>query len=341
MENDAVLSAYSPWAKTRQNPESEWSPKQREAASRLFPDHIADPANMLDIHGRPIFDATFTHKYEVTEKEMTDHERVAFRQYQLWKTTLKIERRDNMYAAMATSDYTNGTAAHDWLGSPFPIIEPKPTITEVMRTVRWYEHTGAFITSIGLYAQLRARPAVRYTGASVQTQRSMVPFYFGMFEFLNGYRAMDRLKGFVRNDYECERFGVLESPARLAEKARYWERYRRYKEEWMKRYDYYVYGMRPGERYTFLSPCHFPPLPIAYNKRTDWPMRKNPFVLVERPLSAIEKKQAIDYLRAKPATPHPLDLMRPENKYYGPEGPVCVRSDGTHPRGAPVGGLFT
>merc|ERR1711991_72810 len=143
---------------------------------------------------------------------------------------------------------------------------------------------------------------------------------YGMLEGGLCFRAMNRLGGKVENDVECERFGVMESKARLEEKAKYWERYRKYKEEWMKRYDYYVFGMRPGERYTLFSPCHYPPAAVVFNKRTDFPMRKNPFILSDQPLTTAQKQQAIEHLRAKEGTPHPAEFGRPEMKYHGPLG---------------------
>jgi hypothetical protein len=341
-END-WFNFMNPWRQTRQNPQENWSGKHKEVADKLYPDFISDAANGIDIHGKPVFDATNPHKYVVTEKEMTDYEKISFRQYQLWKTTMKIDRRDSMYEAFATSDYTNGSAVHNWLGAPFPIIEPNPTPGELMYAVRWYEHLGAILASCTFFAYVRGKPQVRYTGAAMTPQKGLIPFAFIFMEFMNGHMASSRLMGKVENEYECMRFGVVESPARLAEKAKYWERFRKYKEEWMKRYDYYVYGMRPGERYSFLSPCHFAPASVLFNKRTDYPMRKNPFILTETTMTPAQRREASEFVgKMNPGrSPRPIDFDRPENKYYGPDGPTEVRGGGVHNKGAALGGLFT
>jgi len=114
---------------------------------------------------------------------------------------------------------------------------------------------------------------------------------------------------------------VLENEERLKEKARYWEKYRAYKEEWMKRYDYYVFGMRPGERYTLLSPCHVPPAPVAFGKKTDFPMRKNPFVLSNAPISKVEMEKLRKHFRDHHThAPHPREFHAPELKYFNQSG---------------------
>ena len=338
-----MLNFMNPFRATRQNPEEAWSTKHKEAAETLYPDFISDAANGIDIHGKPVFDSTHPHKYVVNEKEMTDYEKISFRQYQLWKTTMKIDRRDSMMQAFATSDFTNASAMHNWLGAPFPIIEPNPTLGEVTYGIRWYEHMAAAAFSMMFYAYVRGKPSVRFTNASMTPQKGTMPFVFGVMEFMNGQLSTSRLQGKMDNEYECMRFGVLESPARLAEKAKYWERLRKYKDEWMKRYDYYIYGMRPGERYSFLSPCHFPPAAVIFNKRTDYPMRKNPFILTETTMSLSQRREASEFLgKMNPNRPaRPIDLDRPENKYYGPDGPTEVRGGGKHNRGAAMGGLFT
>lgn len=305
---------------TRQNPEADWTDKQRAAAAMLYPDKVPDPANAIDVNGKAVFDASFTHKYQVTEKDMTDMEKIMFKQYQLFKATLKIDRRDSIYEAFATADFTNGAQTHNWFGAPYAVIEPRPHIGDLFITIRWYEHIAAAATSVLFYAWIRGKPQTRYSGAYMNLQRGMLFWSFFMFEGALGIRAMNRLRGCLENDVECERFGVMESSFRLAEKAKYWERYRKYKEEWMKRYDYYVWGLRPGERFSLFSPCHLPPMPVLYNKRTDYQMRKNPFILSERPISESQKVAAMEYLRMKGRTPHPLDITRPERKYYGPLG---------------------
>jgi hypothetical protein len=337
--NDATTDFYRWFNTTRQNPEHEWSDAQRAAAAELYPSRIPDPANALDIHGKPVFDATFSHKYEVTEKEMSDVEKISWKQYQLFKATLKIDRRDSLYQAFATADFTNGSAAHNWLGAPFPVIEPRPTPGDNMYAIRWYEHLGCIALSLGFYAYIRAKPSVRYNVASIAAQRGMVWWTLVMCEMGMGHRAANRLRGCIENEYECERFGVLETPERLGEKAKYWERYRKYKEEWMRRYDYYVFGMRPGERFTLLSPCHFPPAAVLFNKRTDFKLRKNPFILSEHAVTPSELKTAFENMQSQSnmRPVKPFEHSRPEAKYYGPLG-AWTKSDRNH---GPTGVMFT
>lgn len=320
--DDATLKFYT--SPVKQNPESHWSHRQKSAAAKLFPDYVADPANAIDINGKPVFDCTFNHKYEVTENEMSDFQKIAWKQYLLYKTTLKVDRRDTVYEALATSDTTNSSNLHNWLGAPFPVIEPKPSPGELFYTIRWYEHISALACSLGFYAYLRAKPSIRFSAAYIGAQRGAFYWTFGMLEFGLGHRASCRLRGTIENEREADIFGVVENKSRLEEKVKFWEKYRAYKEEWMKRYDYYVYGLRPGERFTLLSSCHFPPAPVLFNKRTDFKLRRNPFLLSEQPATPAEIDKLYKHFARTQGnrTPHPLELHRPEVKYYGAEGAV-------------------
>jgi hypothetical protein len=317
-KSENTLKFWLPWSETRQNPERDWSDRQRSAAATLWPDHVPDPANAIDIN---------------------DIQKLNWKQYQLFKTTLKIDRRDSVYQAFATSDFTNGSAAHNWLGAPFPIIEQRPTPGELIMSIRWYEHVGAFVSSLTFYAYIRGKPSARYAAASVAAQRGMCYWTFLMLEMGLGHRSSNRLRGCIENDYECEKYGVLENQQRLAEKAKYWEKYRKYKEEWMKRYDYYVFGMRPGERYTLLSPCHIPPAAVLFSKRTDFKLRKNPFILSEHKVTPAEMKTAHDAMGGESNfTPGWIQNLRAESKYYGPMGALSKTETRRTP---PSGVMFT
>ena len=87
-----------------------------------------------------------------------------------------------------------------------------------------------------------------------------------------------------------------------------------YKEEWMRRFDYHVWGMRPGERTGLFSACHFPPYPVAFCTRTDFPMRKNPFILSSKPISKLRLDSMQSYFWAEDADT-PIERARPEVNY--------------------------
>jgi hypothetical protein len=259
---------------------------QKEVGDRLFKDgYIPDPVGCVNTDGKPVFDATVPQLLNVTEKEMKDSSKMAWKVYQLWKTSLKVERRDSIYEALTSGEYSNMSAAHHFLGTPYPVIEPHPHIWEVCVAIRWYEHVASLLITAGFYNYMRTKPVMRYSHLNMIVQKASMWFCFFFMECLFGDRAWLRLQGKIDNEAECYKYGTLETKDRLEKKVEYWQRYKAFKAEWMRRWDYHVWGQRPGERYSFLSACHCPPYPVMFCEKTDFPMRKNPFVLSARPLS--------------------------------------------------------
>ncbi len=186
---------------------------------------------------------------------------------------------------------------------------------ECWKATRWYEHlVGPFLT-VAAFTYQRVKPVIRYSSYNIRTIRGVSLFVTCFSEIVFGQRGQARLQGRVNNEYECDKFGVLESPARLKQKAENWEKFAAYKEEWMKRFDYYVYGMRPGERFTFFSQLHVPPFRVRYNKRSDYPMRKNPYFLSTYSVKdyRLESPGFTHYPKGKGETP--LEASRPETRY--------------------------
>ncbi len=296
---------------------------QKEVGDRLFKEgYIPDPVGCVNHFGKPVFDASEPGRFEVTEKEMKESDKMAWKTYSLWKTTLKVERRDSIYEALVSGEYSNYSAAHHFLGTPYPMIEPHPHIWEILVAIRWYEHIASVFITAGLYNYMRTKPVLRYSHLNMVVQKGFCWFGFVWFECLFGDRAWLRLQGKINNEAECYKFGVLETKDRLEKKVEYWRKYKAYKAEWMRRWDYHVWGQRPGERYSLFSACHFPPYPTMFSEKTDFPMRKNPFILSSKPLSAykLEPLSCHWYPRASP-TKGPVVEGHPEFKYlYRPEG---------------------
>ncbi|EPY31814.1 hypothetical protein STCU_03211 [Strigomonas culicis] len=124
------------------------------------------------------------------------------------------------------------------------------------------------------------------------------------------YRSNFRLAGYLPNDYECRKYGVLESKERLERKKQLWTKYADYKREWCRRFDYHVYGIRPGENWGLFSACWLPSWEPMFCKKTDYPPRKNPYFLSSTPLRELftegvpynymEKVDSIPAVKAKP-----------------------------------------
>lgn len=259
---------------------------QKQVGDALFAEKkVPCPVGCVDTNGKPIFDATRPFQHAVSEREMNDHSKQIWKTYSLWRTSLKVERRDSVYEAFTSGEYSNYSAAHHFLGTPFPIIEQHPHIYELCVAIRWYEHlvSGAIVAAF--YNYMRTKPALRYGHLNMTSQRGFIFFMYCFTECMFAERAWLRLQGRIENEAECHKFGVQETKARLEKKVEYWKRYGAYKEEWMRRWDYHVWGMRPGERFGFWSPCHFAPYPPMFCEKTDFPMRKNPFLLSAKPLS--------------------------------------------------------
>lgn len=227
-------------------------------------------------NGSDVFDASQTRlATSVNEKPMSDVESYNWRKFQLFRTLLKIERRDTVHEALSSSEYWGGRATHHWLGTPFPMIEPNPFMGEAMFAVRWYEHMFAMGAAILSHQRAASTPSVRFSGKGVGYANFASAFL--VFEMCFMYRSIWRLTGQAPNEPECYKYGVYETPARLQQKAERWRKYANYKEEWMRRWNYYIWGMRPGEENTWISACWFGHWKVRYNTKTDYPVRKNPY----------------------------------------------------------------
>lgn len=266
-----------------------------------YPDKIEDPAAMFDGNNKPIYDASNHTKFAVSEKEMSDHQKMAWKQFQMWRTTLKIDRRDTVLEALTSGDYPHSRVSHHWLGTPYPVIEPHPTISEVLISLRWYEHVASAVFAVLYFQWARSKPVIKYSGSNWFAQKAIMIFVFSCLEFNWGYRVIWRLQGTAPNEPECYKYGVYETPARLKIKAERWRRFKAYKEEWMRRWNYCMWGMRPGEQYTLLSACWMSPWPVRYNEKFDYPVRKNPFKL-----SSVSVRDM--------AWDHPLVMAYPEGR---------------------------
>lgn len=286
-----------------------------DLGQRLYEEgRIADPAHMIGENGKPIVDVTFPAKFAATEKEMTDREKMAWKNYQLYKVTLKLDRRDTVFEALATSDYPHFRVTQHWMGAPFPIIEPHPFVGEVFSGMRWYEHTFSVAFAILYFQWIRFKPTTRYGGSNWYSQKAIMIGVFAMMEFNFGYRSIWRLQGMVPNEPECFKYGICETPDRLRKKAEYWGKFKAYKEEWCRRWDYYMWGMRPGERFSLMSACWMAPWPVRYNTRYDYPIRKNPFVLTDQSIRDMRLDHNVGFYYA-PGTDSYIERARPEVKY--------------------------
>lgn len=298
-------------------PAAAWFNEKRDPAPQsatLYPDYVPDPIGSFDATGKPIFDSTVSHKYTVSEKEMTDAQKMSWRTYQLYKLTLKLERRDTVYEALMSSDYANFNCEHHWLGTPYPIIEPYPFMLEVFYGVRWYEHAISFLFGHLFYQYQRTRPNIRYTTFNPSVNRIAFLWIWCTSDMLFGFRSCARLQGKCENHHECLKYGILETKERLAQKAENWRKFADYKKEWVQRFDYYIWGMRPGERHTFFSQCHWGPKDIDYNTRLDFPQRLNPFVLSTTPINKWRIEVAWGYF-FQPGADTPLERSKPEMHY--------------------------
>ena len=293
---------------------------QREVGNKLFAEkRIPDPIGCVNSNGRPIFDASLPFQHTVTEKEMKDGQKLAYRTYALWKTSLKVERRDNVYQALTAGEYSNYSAAHHFLGTPYPVIEPHPHIYELFVAIRWYEHIMAVAVTSLSYQYLRSKPTLRYSHLSMTVQKAFIMFIFMFTECGSSERAYGRLIGTLENEAECHKFGVVETRERLEKKVEYWTKFTAMKAEWMRRWDYHVWGQRPGERYGFLSACMFPPYPPMFGTKVDFPMRKNPFLVSAKPLSAFKLEPVCGHWYPENITT-PVEEAHPEFKYLWRRG---------------------
>ncbi|KAG8343365.1 putative NADH ubiquinone oxidoreductase complex I 21 kDa subunit [Trypanosoma vivax] len=271
--------------------------------------------------GRPVFIATEHTKFAPsTERELSDQEQLAWKSFQLWRSTLAVERRDNIYRMMTNSDYTNFRLAYHLLGTPYPIIETTPGFFDVVKTVRWYEHGISVAVSLGYSYWIRSKVSTRFSRMMPASRSSITMLTFSSLELCFCYRSMHRLMGYLPNDYECRKYGVLEDKEHLERKKRLWEKYAKYKKEWCRRYDYHVYGIRPGETYNLFSACLIPSWEPNFLSCTDYPPRKNPYFLTATPLRDVFLESQFTYEIPKDESV-PLVRERPELMYLyrGPE----------------------
>ncbi|CBH17726.1 NADH-ubiquinone oxidoreductase complex I, 21 kDa subunit, putative [Trypanosoma equiperdum] len=278
--------------------------------------------------GRPIFIATDHTKFTPsTKQELTDQQKLAWKSFQLWRTTLGIERRDNVYKTLTNSDYTNFRLGTHILGTPYPVIETVPGFFDVFKAVRWYEHAISLAVALGYGYWIRSKASTRYSRMMPMSRTSITMLTFISTDLCFCYRSMYRLTGYLPNEYECFKYGVLEDKDKLQRKKELWEKYANHKREWCRRYDYHVYGIRPGETFSFFSACMIPSWEPRYNTRTDYPPRKNPYFLTSTPLRDTFLESPFTYEIPKDETV-PLVRERPELKYlYRGPGRTTPPSD--------------
>eukprot|EP00760_Papus_ankaliazontas_P003324 PhM_4_TR11550/c0_g1_i2/m.83916 len=279
----------------------------------LYPKYIPDPHGCIDANGKSIIDLSHPAVYNITEKkELTDAERMTYKQFELYRLLKRMERRDNVFQALTTSDFTNTSTVQLYLGTPYPVIEPNPHVFEVYWGIRWYEHVLAGVAGAMYFLWARTKPGTRY-GSLLQSSKWLGVGWGVLVDWGWTYRSLLRLTGQSPNEAECFKYGVLESPERLKEKADLWRQYAEYKDEWMRRYNYHVWGMRPGETFSFFSAMHAPPLPVRYNTRFDYPRRKNPYVVHRTDIQNFKLDLGIGfgYTSNDPF----LSVQRPDTKY--------------------------
>jgi hypothetical protein len=273
-------------------------------------------------HQKPILLACDSAKYIPTEnRQLTDQEQLQWKSFQLFRSSLSMERRNSVYQSVVGVDTANIRSTTLVLGTPFPVIDASPSVYECFVASRWYEHATAFALTAGYSYWLRSKASLRASNLRSMTREVLGITNFLGFEFLFAFRSMQRLTGELSNIPECEYYGVMEDSQRLKEKAALWARYANYKEEWCRRWDYHVLGIRPNERFSVFSACIFPPVQVRYNTRTDFPLRKNPYFLSNTPLRSMFLENPFINEIPKGKKNYPLATARPEvvHVYNGPD----------------------
>lgn len=270
--------------------------------------------------GRPVFLANEHTKYTGhVDRELTDQEQLAWKSFQLWRAAQSVERRDMVYNAIINSEYTSFHLTTHILGAPYAIVDTEPSVLTCIKCVRPYEHAFSLLVAYSYSIWIRSKPSAHIHRILGSTRRTAVFGTFVMTDMMFVYRSSMRLIGRAANDYECRKYGVIEDRERLEQKKALWERYAAYKREWCRRYDYHVYGIRPGENWSLFSACWLPMWTPAYNTVTDYPRRKNPYFVTTTPVRDLCNDNALH-------TPTPNDLKvplvqaRPEfqYRYFGP-----------------------
>ena len=289
---------------------ADWSDEKKEVVAALG-DRLDDPA-MVDNRGRVIVDVSqpFEQTLDPTKhKTMSNEQKAAYKQYMLERTMLKIQRRDDHVAQHLNFNGDSVVRQSYSFGTPFPVIEPHPHIAECWYGIRWYEH------GIVLGAAYLFNLSFRHRGLMAKQSKHAALTVIVCGEFLvTHYNSKKRLAGLAPNERECYKYGVLESNERLREKAAHWRAYKEYKDEWCRRYDYFVYGQRPGERLSLLASCHWRPRPVIFNEKFDYPMRKNPYWTYGPPLETA-RLEGGRFFQFVPGAETALEVARPELKY--------------------------
>lgn len=270
--------------------------------------------------GKPIFIATDHKRFSPSvDHELTDQEQLAWKSFQLWRTTQGIERRDSVFRTIINSEYTNFNLNFHIMGTPYPVIEDCVSFKDCLLGIRWYEHAMSAAAAYGYNVWIKSKATTRAAQIMPMSRSCIVWGTFVMVELCFAYRSLFRLQGYAANDHECRKFGVLEDKQRLEKKKEMWEKYAAYKKEWCRRFDYHVFGIRPGENFSLWSACWIPALVPSYNTITDYPPRKNPYFLTSTPLveTFVEGPMNMNVLKQDNV---PLIKARPELKYlyHGP-----------------------
>lgn len=274
-----------------------------------------------DANGKPVFLAGARSRYVPTpDHQLSDVEQLQWKQFQLYKATMSIDRRDSAYQTLTKSDFTNFQTAQNLLGSPYPVIDNEPHVLDAIFAIRWYEHVFSAAFAVGYTYWLKSRAGIRIANINPMVQTCIKALNFFGCECVFTYRSVGRLSGSVPNEPECNYYGILEDSATLKRKAELWEKYANFKAEWCRRWDYHVYGIRPGERVSFFSACWFSPGAVRYNKKTEFPKRKNPYFLSNTPLKDFFLEGPV-LLQYPKGTNYPLAKARPEvaHLYRGPD----------------------
>lgn len=241
---------------------------------------------------------------------------------------MAVGRRDKIYHDVANSEYTNFHLAYHLMGTPFPVIESNVGAVECFLAVRPYEHLVSVGISAAYATWIASKASTRFVASKGMTSRMLCYLNFAMAEVAFCYRSMLRLTGHLPNDYECRKYGVLEDAAQLERKRFLWEKYAAYKKEWCSRYDYHVYGIRPGGNRSLFSSCWLPSWTPQFLTTTEYPRRKNPYFLSATPLAStfaenpflgeIPKSDLVPLVRARPEVKYlyhgPLDESKALNK---------------------------
>ncbi|KPI88313.1 hypothetical protein ABL78_2612 [Leptomonas seymouri] len=275
----------------------------------------------VDATGKPIFVATEHTRYAAsTDRELSDQEQLAWKSFQLWRTSMSVERRDSVYRTITNSDYTNFNIARHMMGTPYPVIDYTPSLLDSIMGIRLYEHAFSALAAIGYTNWIRSKPSTRNLKLLGPASFTISGGTFIMTELCFCYRSMFRLSGFLSNDYECRKFGVMETKERLEHKKDMWSKFAAYKKEWCRRFDYHVYGIRPGENFSLFSACWLPAWEPPYGKISDYPLRKNPYFLSSTPLRECYA-ESMHTAEAPKTDSAPLTRARPEVKYIF-RGPI-------------------